>query len=377
MLILMKDLNIRVGNEIYLEENDSVGLCTMSKSHFKKDTLVFKGKKGILHEKLLNKSHVNFINKILGIPGKTLFKYYDSDSSTPKKITASDINNFLKINVDENMTCKDIRTYSANNIFNKEYNKLLKSGLNENKARIEAIKYTANELGNTTQKYVEILILILLYMRNYFVQSNNNKYFIKIMLNKKFIIIVLILIIFIILLEFHADYKLINNVPNFKKGTLFICSHNYEHKDIFITFKQFSKINNKFLMLFADKSWNYLLESFRPKNIEFIYVQNNTVNKLSSKLLLGFNIIMFLYNQSDSSGPFYILQNTKCPLILVKIKDLSTKKITNHYNSNINNIFIDNLLNYYSMQFKKMKYNISKLTNKQTFLNQLKYNLYK
>ena len=197
------------------------------------------------------------------------------------------------------------------------------------------------------------------------------------MLNKKFIIIVLILIIFIILLEFHADYKLINNVPNFKKGTLFICSHNYEHKDIFITFKQFSKINNKFLMLFADKSWNYLLESFRPKNIEFIYVQNNTVNKLSSKLLLNFNIIMFLYNQSDSSGPFYILQNTKCPLILVKIKDLSTKKITNHYNSNINNIFIDNLLNYYSMQFKKMKYNISKLTNKQTFLNQLKYNLYK
>ena len=34
MFILMKDLNIRVGNEKYLEENDSVGLCTLNKSHY-------------------------------------------------------------------------------------------------------------------------------------------------------------------------------------------------------------------------------------------------------------------------------------------------------------------------------------------------------
>ena len=149
MIILMKDLNIRVGNDIYLEENDSVGICTMSKSHFKKDKLVFKGKKGIMHEKQLNKYHINFINKLLKIPGKSLFKYYDIDTNSYKKITANDINNFLKINIDENMTCKDIRTYSANNIFTKEYNKLLKNGISQNKAKIEAIKYTAHELGNT------------------------------------------------------------------------------------------------------------------------------------------------------------------------------------------------------------------------------------
>ena len=61
MFILMKDLNIRVGNEKYLEENDSVGLCTLSKSHYKKiksnnsdgiiHKFIFKGKKGVLHEK--------------------------------------------------------------------------------------------------------------------------------------------------------------------------------------------------------------------------------------------------------------------------------------------------------------------------------------
>ena len=196
------------------------------------------------------------------------------------------------------------------------------------------------------------------------------------MFNKKFIIIILILLIFIILLEFHADYKVIGTVPQFKKGTLFICSHNNEHKDLFITFKQFSNINKNFLMLVADKSWNYLLESFRPKNIEFIYVKDNTVNKLSSKLLLGFNIIMFLYNESPSTGPFYILNNTKCPLIFIKIKDLSNKKVINHYNSSINNIVMENFLNYYSIQFKTIKYYISKLTNKKMFMNQLKYNLY-
>ena len=149
MIILMKDLNIRVGNEIYLEENDSVGLCTLSKSHFKKDKLIFRGKKGILHEKQLNKSHINFINGLLKIPGKTLFKYYYSYNNNYKKIIFKNINYFLKVNVDENMTCKDIRTYSANNIFEKEYNKLLKSGLEKNKAKIEAIKYTAHQLGNT------------------------------------------------------------------------------------------------------------------------------------------------------------------------------------------------------------------------------------
>jgi DNA topoisomerase IB len=47
------------------------------------------------------------------------------------------------------MTCKDIRTYCANQIFKKEYSRLLKSGISEKKSRIEATKLTALELGNT------------------------------------------------------------------------------------------------------------------------------------------------------------------------------------------------------------------------------------
>lgn len=159
MIILMKDLNIRVGNEKYLEENDSVGLCTLSKKHYKiiKNNnenvykLSFKGKKGVFHEKILDKYHIAFIENIISLPGTLLFKYIDNESSKNnyKKITPDDLNQFLKDYVDKDMTCKDIRTYCANQIFKKEYSRLLKSGISEKKSRIEATKLTALELGNT------------------------------------------------------------------------------------------------------------------------------------------------------------------------------------------------------------------------------------
>lgn len=155
MFIIMRDLNIRVGNEKYLEENDSVGLCTLSKMHYKKikhnqkdiHKFVFNGKKGILHEKKLLPVHIKFIETIIRLPGQDLFVY--KIDSGYKKIIADDLNQFLKDNIDRNMTCKDIRTYCANEIFKKEYSLLLNSGINPKKARIEATKKTSNELGNT------------------------------------------------------------------------------------------------------------------------------------------------------------------------------------------------------------------------------------
>ena len=146
MFIIMKDLNIRVGNEIYLKQNNSIGLCTMQKNNFKNNQFIFKGKRGILHEKTLNKFHLNFINQLINLPGKTLFKYLNKNGKY-SNINSNDLNAFLKIYVDENMTSKDVRTYCANNIFKKKYQELLKK--EDPKAKINAIKYTANELGNT------------------------------------------------------------------------------------------------------------------------------------------------------------------------------------------------------------------------------------
>lgn len=150
MFILMRDLNIRVGNEKYLEENDSVGLCTLQKIHYIKSPVhkfVFIGKKGVHQEKILEKKHVKFIESIISLPGNSLFMY-DSNGNY-RKVHSEDLNQFLKEYVDSNMSSKDIRTYCANEIFKKEYTRLLSNGIEAKKARIQATKKTAEELGNT------------------------------------------------------------------------------------------------------------------------------------------------------------------------------------------------------------------------------------
>uniref|UniRef100_A0A6C0LGB6 Uncharacterized protein n=1 Tax=viral metagenome TaxID=1070528 RepID=A0A6C0LGB6_9ZZZZ len=217
-----------------------------------------------------------------------------------------------------------------------------------------------------------------------------------ILLKKNFIsifIFILVTLLTLVFLEFNTSYQLISKIPKIihnQTGILFIGTHNYEHKDIFITFKQFEKINKKFYMLFANKKWNHWLEPFRPKNIEFIYVKEKTVECISSKLLLGENVIMFLYYESDSTGPFYIIKNTKCPLVLLKIKkenkqikenktNLTTEDnnlITNHYNSSFKEIYINNFMSNFNVKIKKFRYNLSKFTNSKNFINELKQNLY-
>lgn len=144
---LMEELNIRVGNESYKKENGTHGITTLLKKHYKNGTLSFIGKKGILHNKIIkNPTSLNFINRVLKIKGDYLF--CDENCN---KITSADLNSFLKEKVQTNITCKDIRTYCANKIFN-DFMKSKKIGATEKerKANISAgVKHTAQELGNT------------------------------------------------------------------------------------------------------------------------------------------------------------------------------------------------------------------------------------
>lgn len=271
-----------------------------------------------------------------------------------------------------------------------------------------------------------------------------------------FWLFILISFIVLIFFEFNTKYiplktnkeNYINNLNSpitnstvtnsiYDKGKLFIVSHNFEHKDIFIAFKYFQNFNQKFYMLFANKIWNHLLEPLRPKNIEFIYVTNNTVEKITSKILLGNSVIMFLYNESTSTGPYYILQNTKCKTILLKIKEDITNKrnkksnyndkyyeqtnekntcfnqietpypfgtsvtsvtpvtpinstvsTSNHFNSNYFQIYLNNLLKTFTLTIKKINYKFVTINDtlsdksdniksaKNLFMKQLKEKLY-
>ena len=144
---IMEDLNIRVGNESYKKENGSYGITTLLKKHHKNNVLTFVGKKGIAHIKYItNPKSISFIKRVLSIKGPNLF-YYEPD----KSITSSDLNTFLKEKVQNNITCKDIRTYCANKIFVNFMGKLKKPNTEkERKANVtKGIDYTANELGNT------------------------------------------------------------------------------------------------------------------------------------------------------------------------------------------------------------------------------------
>ena len=181
----------------------------------------------------------------------------------------------------------------------------------------------------------------------------------------------LIFIIILLYVEFNTKYVLKKNIT-IKKGSLIVCSHNYEHKDIFITLQEIKKNNQFYYILFADEIWNYIIEPFRPKNTEFIYVKNNTVNKLSNKLLLGYNVILFLYKHNNSKGIYNILKNTNTSLVLLKIK--GDKVGYNHTNSSYLKILFYNKNINYSINYSKIKYLLDDSPSK--FMKKIKNNLY-
>ena len=203
---------------------------------------------------------------------------------------------------------------------------------------------------------------------------------------KNYIFLIVLIILLILFIELDTDFIISKNIPQniiLKPGTLYISTHNYEHKDIFILFKYFKNFDKKFYMLFADKTWNYLLEYIKPSNIDFLYVKGKTVEILTSKLLSGENVIMFLYNHSDASGPFYICKNSNCPLLFLKIQKKIEKNnneneiIYNHVNSSFYDIFIKNFMASFELSIKNIKYKIDNESNNTTFMNELKRILYK
>lgn len=147
-------LNIRVGNEVYFEENGTCGITTLRKENVKiidsEYFIEFTGKKGIEHSKHIKSLRIkNFIDKMLKIKNDRLFCYEKECEVIP--VTSCDVNQFIKDNLGENFTSKDLRTYSANKIF-KEQLSNFGNPKNEKDASFkirEAIKFTAKQLGNT------------------------------------------------------------------------------------------------------------------------------------------------------------------------------------------------------------------------------------
>jgi DNA topoisomerase-1 len=133
---LLLDTHIRVGNEIYAEQNNTYGLSTLRQRHLipTKSGYVFAfvGKSNISHNVSIPKCYNGYLQKLIKVNKNTrLFP----------GITSDILNNYLKLHMGRDYTCKDFRTYSANMLFIKTFR--------NKKTILESIDTSAALLGHT------------------------------------------------------------------------------------------------------------------------------------------------------------------------------------------------------------------------------------
>jgi DNA topoisomerase-1 len=115
---LLERTCIRIGNERYVEENDSFGLTTMRNRHVKlsgaRVEFQFRGKSGKFHRIAIDDPQLaRVLRRIRDLPGQELFQYLD-DAGEAQSIGSSDVNEYLKeISGYEEITTKDFRTWNG------------------------------------------------------------------------------------------------------------------------------------------------------------------------------------------------------------------------------------------------------------------------
>jgi DNA topoisomerase-1 len=110
MLRIVDRLSIRIGNEVYAEENDSVGLCTLQKRHVTVGRtaidLEFRAKSGRETSLHLDDAAVaRAVRELMEQPGRRLF----SVDGSP--VTATEVNDRLDAITGDVVSAKDFRTW--------------------------------------------------------------------------------------------------------------------------------------------------------------------------------------------------------------------------------------------------------------------------
>jgi DNA topoisomerase-1 len=149
---LLIDLHIRVGNEIYAEQNGSYGLTTLRQKHLKATgdcfILQFTGKSNIKHQITIPQEYNPWF-RILQLSNKNKPLFYYKTGNETKLISSEELNEYLKQFMGKDYTCKDFRTYSANMLFIKAFKKICLSGKPIKKLVLCCIDEAARCLGHT------------------------------------------------------------------------------------------------------------------------------------------------------------------------------------------------------------------------------------
>jgi DNA topoisomerase I len=117
MVRLMNRAYFRAGSERYAVVNRTYGICTLKKKHvgIRGHTLVFTyaGKRRIDQRRVVADTPlVEIIEELLALPGSRLFQYVD-ECGRRRRITARDVNEYLREILGAAYTSKDIRTFGG------------------------------------------------------------------------------------------------------------------------------------------------------------------------------------------------------------------------------------------------------------------------
>lgn len=155
MVRLLETTLIRIGNEEYLKQNNSVGLSTMRNKHVTIKGGVmhfqFRGKSGKHHEIDLDDPRLaRTVRKIQELPGQDLFQYLDADGNR-QKITSTDVNDYLHEIGGDEFSAKDFRTWAGTvlaAIALREFERF-DSHAQAKRNLVAAIESVSKRLGNT------------------------------------------------------------------------------------------------------------------------------------------------------------------------------------------------------------------------------------
>ncbi len=114
---LLEETSLRIGNERYVEANDSFGLTTLRNRHARvtgaRVELEFRGKGGKPQRASIDDERVaRIVRRCRELPGQTLFEYVD-DAGAVQRIDSADVNAYLKKIAGLEVTAKDFRTWAG------------------------------------------------------------------------------------------------------------------------------------------------------------------------------------------------------------------------------------------------------------------------
>ena len=157
VLRVLSTCYMRPGSEVYASEHGSYGIATLRRKHVAvKGDLVefdFRGKAGVRQQRQLRDRQVaHVVRETIKLPGYNVFKYINGDDK-PVVVTRRHINEYIKEVMGSSFSAKDFRTWAGTLVCACA---LARNGVEisdkktaRNKRIVEAIKETAEVLGNT------------------------------------------------------------------------------------------------------------------------------------------------------------------------------------------------------------------------------------